>query len=92
MPALRAVLFRAAAARGTAVARNVSLGGIMLESEMPWPPVGNEIELTFSVEEEGLMFSLPGRVVRVEGPRAAIAFPEESPKLRRVIEKALGAG
>ena len=44
LPALRAVLFQTGNARGTAVARNVSLGGILLESEHPWPAVGAEIE------------------------------------------------
>ena len=91
LPALGAVLFQAGNERGTAIARNVSLGGILLESEHPWPPVGADIELTFSVEEHGLMFSLPGRIARVEGPRAGIAFHEESEKLQQVIEKALGA-
>ena len=47
--------------------------------------------MTFSVEEHGLMFSLPGRIARVEGPRAGIAFHEESEKLQQVIERALGA-
>ena len=40
LPALGAVLFQAANERGTAIARNVSLGGILLESGHPWPPVG----------------------------------------------------
>ena len=91
LPALRAVLFQTGNVRGTAIAHNVSLGGMLLESEHPWPPVGAEIELTFSVEEYGLMFSLPGRIARVEGPRAGIAFHEESDELRQVIQKALGA-
>ena len=91
LPALGAVLFHTASARGAAIARDVSVGGILLESEHPWPPVGTAIELTFSVEEYGLMFSLTGRVARVEGLRAGIAFQEESEKLQQVIEKALGA-
>ena len=47
--------------------------------------------MTFSVEEHGLMFSVPDRIARVEGPRAGIAFHEESDKLREVIQKALEA-
>ena len=91
LPALGMVLFHAPSGRGTAIARDVSIGGILLESENPWPPAGSEIELTFSVEEYGLMFSLPGRIARLEGLRAGIAFREESEKLQQVIERALGA-
>lgn len=90
IPVLGMVLYHAAAARGAAVAINVSLGGILLETELPWPPVGAEVELSFSIEEHGLIFSLPGKIVRVEDDRAAVQFHEESEQLRRVIEKALG--
>ena len=90
LPVLGMVLCHAAALRGTAIAINVSLGGILLESEMPWPPAGTEVELSFSIEEYGLIFSVPGKAVRVEGKRAAVQFHEESPQLKRVIEKALG--
>ena len=34
LPALRAVLFQTGNARGTAIACNVSLGGMLLESEL----------------------------------------------------------
>ena len=91
LPALGAVLFHAASERGTAIARDVSIGGILLESQNPWPPVGTEIELTFSVEEYGLMFSLPGKIARLEGLQAGIAFREESEKVRQIIERAMGA-
>ncbi len=85
-----AVLYRSATARGTALAINVSLRGILLQSEMPWPPVDEQVELTFSIEEYGLMFSVPGKMVRVEGKLAAVQFQEDSPQMKRVIEKALG--
>lgn len=90
LPVVGAVLYHAAAMRGTAMAINVSLGGILLESGTPWPAVGTEVELTFSIEDYGLMFSVPGKLVRVEGKRAAVQFQEESAQLKRVIEKALG--
>ncbi len=90
------VLFHSQAARGTARAINVSLGGILLESQIPFPPVGAEIELSFSIEEYGLIFSIGGKVARhvaTDKPgvhQAGVQFHEESDQLRRVIEKALG--
>ena len=85
------VLYHSRAARGAARAVNVSLGGILLESEFPWPPEGADVELSFSIEEYGLIFSVPGKIVRLVGEKqAAIHFHEESEFLRRVIEKALG--
>ena len=88
---LGVVLFRSREARGTTRAINVSLGGILLESEFSWPAIGSPVELTFSMEEHGLMFSVPGHIVRHVGEaRAAVQFHEESEKLRSVIQKALG--
>lgn len=90
MPVLGMVLFDAGLARGTAQAVNVSIGGILLESEARWPPLGTEVELSFSIEEYGLIFSVHGKIVRLEGQRAAVQFHAESSQIKRVIEKALG--
>ena len=88
---LGVVLLASREGRAAARAVNVSLGGILLESEAGLPGVGQEVELSFSIEELGLIFSIPGRVVRrPEQNQAAIQFHQESDKLRRVIEKALG--
>ena len=85
------VLYHSRTARGAARAVNVSLGGILLESELPWPPVGADVELSFSIEEYGIIFSVPGKIVRLVGERqAGVQFHEESEFLKRVIEKALG--
>ncbi len=89
---LGVVLFASREGRGAARAVNVSLGGILLESESRLPGVGQEVELSFSFEELGLIFSIPGRVVRQpQANQAAVQFQQESDKLRRVIERALGA-
>ena len=62
LPALRDVLFQAGNARGTAIARDVSLGGILLDvfSGRPW--IHWSVIAALSVAAAGGFFALRFRV------------------------------
>lgn len=74
------------------LARNLSIGGVLLQSEHSPPPLGHRVRLRLIVENEARVMSVHGEVVRHEddGETFAIRFTELDPVRKAFLDDLIG--